>query len=67
MIRTVNSKEAAKILQKKEQTLANDRLNGRGPAWSKLSGRIVYLVEDLEEYIKEHRFNHRDTKRLMHR
>ena len=34
-------------------TLANMRVEGRGPAYLKLGGRIVYRLDDIETY-EEH-------------
>lgn len=43
--------EAAKILGVIVQTLANWRLQQRGPAYIRLGRKIYYRVEDLQDYI----------------
>lgn len=42
--------QASKVLGLKPQTLRNWRCLRRGPAYSKLGRRIVYLLADLEKY-----------------
>lgn len=50
----LTAEEAAVYLGLSRQTLANWRVRGLGPVYSRLGGtgrpRIVYLVEDLEDY-----------------
>jgi predicted DNA-binding transcriptional regulator AlpA len=40
-------------------TLAKLRLTGNGPAYAKLGRRVVYHIDDLEEWIRAHR--HKST------
>ncbi len=40
-------------------TLAKLRLTGNGPAYSKLGRRVVYRIDDLDEWIRAHR--HKST------
>ena len=37
-------------------TLAKLRLTGNGPTYAKLGRRVVYRIDDLEEWIEAHRF-----------
>ena len=50
------SRDAAKYLGASPYTLKSWRLQGRGPAFVRLSPtKHVYLVRDLDEYIAERR------------
>lgn len=53
------TEEAAIYLGLSRQTLANWRLRGLGPAYSRLGGagrpRIVYLIEDLDAFLRANR------------
>lgn len=42
-----NPANAARILDKSVQTLANWRTAGTGPAWFKINGRVYYRYDDL--------------------
>ncbi|EJZ85053.1 hypothetical protein HMPREF9241_01633 [Schaalia turicensis ACS-279-V-Col4] len=52
----LTAEEAATYLGLSRQTLANWRVRGLGPAYSRLGGvgrpRIVYLVEDLDAFLR---------------
>jgi hypothetical protein len=41
---------AALVLQKSPQTLANWRVQGLGPAWFKVNGRVYYWLDDLKSF-----------------
>lgn len=43
----------AKYLELSEQTLANWRSRGRGPAWAKIGGQVRYRDRDIEAFISE--------------
>lgn len=55
----LTTKEAAVYLGLSDQTLANWRVRGRGPAYLRLGGagrpRIVYLPEDLDAFLRANR------------
>lgn len=55
----LTAKEAAIYLGLSRQTLANWRVHGLGPAYSRLGGagrpRIVYLPEDLDAFLRDNR------------
>lgn len=55
----LTAKDAAAYLGLSRQTLANWRLRGLGPAYSRLGGsgrpRIVYLIEDLDAFLRANR------------
>ena len=38
-------------------TLAKFRLSGKGPTYSKLGRRVVYRVDDLDDWVLAHRHN----------
>ena len=42
--------EASKFLGLKPQTLRNWRFQMKGPAYSRVGRRIIYILEDLENY-----------------
>jgi len=46
------SKSAAAILCIAEGTLANWRVQGRGPAFVRIGGKICYRDEDIEAFIR---------------
>lgn len=43
--------QVARLLNKSEKTLANDRCAGRGPRMTKLGGRVYYLGQNLLDYL----------------
>lgn len=55
----LTTEEAAIYLGLSRQTLANWRVHGLGPAYSRLGGagrpRIVYLIEDLDAFLRDNR------------
>ena len=55
----LTTKEAAVYLGLSDQTLANWRVRGLGPVYLRLGSpgrpRIVYLVEDLDAYLRANR------------
>lgn len=52
----LNADDASQKLGISKSTLAKMRLDGTGPAYSKLGRRVVYRVEDLEDWVKANRF-----------
>ena len=56
---TLTTKEAAVYLGLSDQTLANWRVHGQGPAYLRLGSpgrpRIVYLPEDLDAFLRANR------------
>jgi hypothetical protein len=44
--------DAARYLGHAEKTLAMWALNGRGPRWVKVGGRIFYYLADLDTFIR---------------
>lgn len=49
--------EASKFLGLRPQTLRNWRCQCRGPAYSKIGRRCIYIVQDLEDYRKKNRID----------
>jgi len=47
------SKAAAHVLCVAEGTLANWRVQGKGPVFVKIGGKICYRDEDLDAFIKD--------------
>jgi hypothetical protein len=46
--RFVDTVEAARILGLSPRTLEKQRCQGRGPAYHKLSNRVLYAIDELE-------------------
>ena len=59
----LDTKEAAKFLGLRPNTLEIWRLKSRGPRYAKLGSRIVYDFDDLEEFFAARSINTRDTER----
>jgi hypothetical protein len=55
--------EAASELFVQPATLANWRVQGKGPAYHKFGRAIVYLREDLEDWKREQRHEREEQKR----
>ena len=55
----LDAENAANRLGLSASTLAKLRLTGNGPAYSKLGRRVVYRVDDLEDWVLAHR--HKST------
>ena len=55
----LDAENAANRLGLSTSTLAKLRLTGNGPAYSKLGRRVVYRVDDLEDWVLAHR--HKST------
>jgi hypothetical protein len=54
--RLISTREAAKYIGVGKSTLEKLRFDGDGPVYIKASpGRIVYAVEDLEDYLNARR------------
>jgi hypothetical protein len=51
----MNSEEAARFLGLHLHTLYNWKYLKRGPAWTKVGRRTVYLLEDLENFRRRNR------------
>ena len=45
------TKEAARFLGLSQRTLEKHRTYGTGPRYSKLGGRVVYSIDDLQEWV----------------
>ncbi len=52
----LNADQTARRLGLSISTLAKMRLYGTGPVYSKLGRRVVYQIEDLENWIKANRY-----------
>lgn len=48
----MDSANASKYMNKAPKTLAMWRMAGRGPAFRKAHGRIIYTVADCDEYMR---------------
>jgi len=59
--RVLSEKQAAKYIGMSAGYLRNDRMNGPigdrtpGPVFVKVGWRVMYLVEDLDAWLKAHR------------
>jgi predicted DNA-binding transcriptional regulator AlpA len=53
----VDEREAAKILGLARQSMANRRSKRLGPPYVKLGGRVVYLIADLQDFLKKNRID----------
>lgn len=53
--RLLNTRQASIILNVAPQTLVNWRFNGTGPNYVKLSTRILYEPDELENFIQINR------------
>lgn len=51
----LDASEAAEWLGLSTSTLAKMRLTGSGPVYSKLGRRVVYLRQDLADWVAAHR------------
>lgn len=49
--RYLRTPEAARMVGLSIRTLEKHRIYGTGPRYSKLGGRVVYRVEDLQEWV----------------
>lgn len=47
--------EAAQYLRLSISTLAKMRLTGSGPTYSKLGRRVVYSMNDLDQWVRSHK------------
>ncbi len=61
-----NNVTAAQFLNIKPATLAKWRSEHRGPRYSKIGRRIVYNVQDLEEYLEQNKIETLDTESYVH-
>ncbi len=55
----LNDVAAAKFLGLKPSTLRKYRFDGKGPAYYKMGGRVVYYTEDLLKFRSVHRIEPR--------
>jgi predicted DNA-binding transcriptional regulator AlpA len=62
MERMLSERQAAKFLGLKRQTLSNWRHLRKGPAYIKISRRVLYLKDDLREYLDQHRVTPEESK-----
>ena len=51
----LNTREAAAVLGLSARTLDRYRVSGDGPVFLKLGGRVRYLREDLDEWVRSRR------------
>jgi predicted DNA-binding transcriptional regulator AlpA len=49
----LRTQEAARFIGVSRRTLEKHRSQGTGPKWSKVGGRVIYAVSDLQEWIGE--------------
>lgn len=54
--------EAADYLRITRRALENFRVTGKGPPYRKHGGRVVYHIEDLEEWSNDRRYRSRSDK-----
>ena len=53
--KALNTRQAAELLGRTQQTLAEWRWHSKGPAYFVMGGRIHYKAEDLQTYMDAHR------------
>lgn len=53
--RVLKTREAASYCGSSASTLEKLRLNGGGPTYSKIGRRVVYRIEDLDDWLAQHR------------
>ncbi len=53
--RRLRTPEAARFLGLSDRTLEKHRIFGTGPTYSKLGGRVVYQIDDLDDWAKKGR------------
>jgi hypothetical protein len=53
--RLLSSVETAKLLRTTQGALANLRCQGRGPTFYRIGRRILYDINDINEFIDNHR------------
>jgi len=51
--RLLRTEEAARWLGLSGRTLEKHRCTGKGPAYRKLGGRVVYVIDDLQAWITQ--------------
>lgn len=49
----LDTKAAAEFIRHSASTLETWRSNGEGPKWYKPAGKVVYLRNELSEWVKE--------------
>ncbi|MFZ5451385.1 MAG: helix-turn-helix domain-containing protein [Thermodesulfobacteriota bacterium] len=54
---TLDEKAAAKFLGLAVQSLRNRRSRRLGPPYVKIGGRVLYLLADLQDFLKKHRID----------
>jgi predicted DNA-binding transcriptional regulator AlpA len=47
----LRTQEAARFVAVSRRTLEKHRSQGTGPKWSKVGGRVIYAVSDLQEWV----------------
>ena len=52
-IRYMTAKEVAELRRRTEGALAKERAAGEGPDWIKDNGRVLYLVESVEQHLAD--------------
>jgi uncharacterized protein YjcR len=57
----LNTKEAAEFLGVKPNTLEVWRTKKKGPKYSKIGSRVLYDINDLEEYFTSRSVHTKDT------
>ena len=58
----LTTSEAATRIRYRAQTLRRWRMLGRGPAFIRLAGRVLYDPADLQAWLDSHRHESTDTK-----
>jgi hypothetical protein len=49
----VPASDAARVLNLSQSTLAKLRVTGKGPAYCKLGRRVVYRLDDLDDWLTD--------------
>lgn len=54
---SLDERAAAQVLGLAVQSLRNRRCKRLGPPYVKIGGRVVYLLADLQDFLKKHRID----------
>lgn len=53
--KSLSAKQVEEVYGLDAGTLANWRTKGKGPEYIKVGGRVLYMVDKLEAYLRQHK------------